>query len=539
MIATYICLILFVIVMISLGYIGMRRTKNVNDFFLAGRNLGPWLSAFSYGATYFSAVLFVGFAGKLGWLFGTNVLWIAFGNVFVGVFLAWFVLAKRTRRMTVHLKVMTMPEFLEARYLSPMLKPFAACIIFIFLIPYSASVYQGLAYLFEANLKVSFSISLFFIALLTGIYLVMGGYHAINIADLIQGTIMIGGALLMVFFLVNSIGGFSEATKLQNEKYWEHFAKPGVEQQLDVKKAEILKAAGENESVIPAPVKKKKGPPPWWILVSLVILTSVGPWGLPQMVQKYYAIKSEKIIPKIIVVTTLFAIIIAFSAYYCGSLTHVFFNPGNDAVVETSKGAITATALPMTEGAKPAPEFDKFIPIMLQKHTPGWLNTAILLLILSASMSTLSGLVLVASSAIAIDLYRGRNPTEERKKNSLLFMRILCIFFIIASVVLALYRIAVIVSLMSIAWGAVAGCFLAPYVYGLFWKKGTKTAVWVSMIIALIITVGGFIIFGKALSPVYGSFAMIVPLIIFPIVSMCSSSLPEKHLNHVFNSEKI
>lgn len=536
---TYFFVILFVAAMIYLGYVGMRRTKTMGDFFLAGRNIGPWLSAFSYGTTYFSAVIFVGFAGKIGWGFGIKSLWISFGNMFLGAFLAWVILAKRTREMTSRLNVMTMPEFLEARYKSPGLKPLAAFVIFLFLIPYSASVYQGLGYLFRESLRMPFELSLLFIAILTGIYLVMGGYHAINIADMIQGVIMIGGALLMAFFLVHAIGGFGNATKLQQERYWQHFAKPGMEIKAPTPQTEPVPAS-QPEDVQPAtPAKPKPNPPKPFMLLCLVLLTSLGPWGLPQMVQKFYAIKNKTIILKATIVTTIFAAIIAFVAYYCGSLTHVFFNPGSELDVQTAHGVIKAMKLPMVQGAKPSPDFDALVPIMLQNYCPRWLNTVILLLILSASMSTLSSLVLVSSSAIAIDLYLGRSPDEKKKLQALVLMRVLCAVFVFASVLIALGKVMFIVNLMSIAWGAVAGCFLAPYLYGLFWRRGTKIAVYVSMICALLITFVGYMILGVNMSPVFGTASMLAPLVIFPLVCLFTEALPREHLDVVFgNGEK-
>lgn len=534
MTGTYIAVIAFVIAMLYLGYVGMRKTKNMTDFFLAGRNLGPWLSAFSYGTTYFSAVIFVGFAGNLGWKFGMNVLWISLGNIVLGTTLAWIVLARRTRSMTARLNVMTMPEFIEARYKSPLLKPLAAIIIFIFLIPYSASVYQGLSILFQQNLNLSFDFALYFMAVLTGIYLIMGGYHSINIADMIQGTIMIVGALLMVFFFINAVGGLTEANRIQRERFALHQPKPPAA----VQQSPAASTAVDKAKEIAKPATPAKPPVPGWVmLLSLVVLTSLGPWGLPQMVQKYYAIKDKSIIPKAIIVTTIFSLIIAFVAYYCGSLTHIFFSPGKSETIQTVKGSIDTIVLPM-KGTPPALNVDALIPMMLQNFTPRWLTTAVLLLILSASMSTLSGLVLVSSSAIAIDLYQGRGADESRKKSALVFMRILCAVFVIASVIIAKNQIAVIVDLMSVAWGVVAGCFLAPYLYGLFWKRGTAAAVWVSMILALLINIVGYKIYGKPMTPVMGSLAMVAPLIIFPIVSLLTPPLPKGHVDFTFEKSE-
>ena len=152
------------------------RTKNVGDFFLGGRTLGPWMSAFAYGTTYFSAVLFIGYAGKLGWGFGIYTLWIVIGNTFIGTLLAWMVLAGRTRDMTSRLNAITMPEFLSARYGNKPLQVIAALVVFVFLVPYSASVLMGLSYLFEMTLHIPYENALYFLTALTAVYLVMGGY---------------------------------------------------------------------------------------------------------------------------------------------------------------------------------------------------------------------------------------------------------------------------------------------------------------------------------------------------------------------------
>ena len=189
---------IFLITMIAIGIWGMRKTSTLGDFFLGGRSIGPWMSAFAYGTTYFSAVLFIGFAGKIGWGFGLNALWIAVGNSIFGSLCAWLVLGRRTRRMTQNLDVMTMPEFLHERYAGKYMKLISAGIIFIFLLPYSASVFKGLGHLFEVNFKISYDIALIIMILITGIYLILGGYFAITLTDFIQGIIMILGCAAML-----------------------------------------------------------------------------------------------------------------------------------------------------------------------------------------------------------------------------------------------------------------------------------------------------------------------------------------------------
>ncbi len=473
-----IIILAYVGLMLYLGYVGYGRTKNLADFFIGGRKIGAWFSAFSYGTTYFSAVLFIGFAGKLGWGFGTKALYIALGNAIVGSFLAWLLLARPTREITTRLNAMTMPEFFEARYRSPMMKYVCAIIIFVFLVPYSASIYKGLTHLFEAYLGIPYEVSLFFIAAITGIYLIMGGYHAINLTDFVQGTIMLIGALLMVTALVGKGGGLSSILQSIAENYPKHI-----------------------------PPEKMA---PWYMLPALVLLTSLGPWGLPQMVQKFYAIKSKDIIPRAMIITTIFAIIITGSSYFTGAMTHVFFDkipPGGP---------------------------DALIPQLLKTHLPGFIAIIILLLVLSASMSTLSSLVLVTSSAIAIDLYKGQTNTDEsRERIALWLMRILCIIFVVVSVIIALYQVSIIVNLMSVSWGVVAGCFLAPYLYGLFLRRANVYGAWAAIFTTAIISLSYFK-YGINLSPVIGSISMLAPLIILPLVSYLTPPLPQEYLKKVY-----
>lgn len=477
-------LVVFLSLMVGIGIWGMKKTSTLNDFFLGGRSIGPWISAIAYGTSYFSAVLFIGYAGKLGWVFGMNVLWIALGNTLVGSLLAWVILAKRTRQMTQNLNVMTMPEFLSERYGSVRLKLLSAIIIFVFLLPYSASVFKGLGHLFEANFNISYDLALLVMILITGIYLVLGGYFAITLTDFIQGMIMIVGSIAMVVILVSKSGGLSSAVSGAVEAYREHMPE------------------GSRPGMV--------------LLVSLVFMTSFGTWGLPQMVQKFYAIKNVKVIRTASIVTTLFAVIIVFAAYFTGALSHLFFE-----------------TLPLEGGA---PAFDKIIPVMLHSQLPEVLMAIILLLVLSASMSTLSSLVLVSSSAIAIDLYKGHINPDVPDSRYLLMMRFLSGLFVALSFFIAKFKFAVIVTLMALSWGAVAGAFMAPYLYGLFWKRTTRAGAAAGMLTGLGLAVGLFFVLGPANSPIASAIAMIVPFLVVPAVSLFTRPPSEHRLERAFGS---
>lgn len=472
-------LCLYVGAIIGVSIFSARKTSSLNDFVLGGRSIGPWMSAFAYGTTYFSAVLIIGYAGKIGWSFGLGAVLIALGNGLIGSFLAWKVLARKTREMTERLNVMTMPEFLEARYDSKPLKVVSALIIFIFLVPYSASVFMGLSYLFQEIFHIPFIQTLIGMAALTALYLVAGGYLAINLLDFIQGIIMLIGVSLMVFFVMihPNVGGIT----------------------------------GLIEKIPQLPLPQ--GGQGWLSLISLVILTSLGSWGLPQMVLKFYAIKDEKSISIATIVSTLFAFIITFAAYFTGSLTHLFFEE-----------------LPVFNGiATP----DLLMPQLFNQVLPEFVAVLILILVLSASMSTLSSLVMVSSSAIVVDLLKGYLAPNMRQHRSVLYMRILCFIFVIMSLYLAL-KPNVILSLMALSWGTVAGSFLAIYFYGLYWQGVTKVGAWAGLISGFGTSIGLTLILGAKFIPMAGSLAMLVPLAVVPAVSAITRPYGESHLKHVF-----
>jgi len=479
------CLGLFLTVMIAIGIWGMRRTSSVGDFFLGNRSIGPWISAFAYGTTYFSAVIFIGFAGKLGWGFGLNVLWIALGNALIGSLLAWLVLGKRTRRMTQNLDVMTMPEFLHERYQGKYMKMFCALIIFIFLLPYSASVFKGLSYLFEKSFHMPYDQVLFMCVCITGIYLILGGYFAVTLTDFVQGILMIFGALAMVIILVGKAGAPENIIGLIQQQYAVH-----------------------------VPAAKQ---PSLWMLASLVFMTSFGVWGLPQMVQKFYAIKNEDVVYKAAIVTTVLALIITLSAYFTGALSHLFYQ-----------------APPLTASGKP--DFDRLIPDLLTTYVPNGLMILIVLLVLSASMSTLSSLILVSASALAIDLYKGHVNPRISKNKSLLMIRFLSGIFIVISYFIARNDFSLIITLMSLSWGAVAGSFMAPYVYGLYWKRSTLWGAKAGMFTGLILAIALFFKLGPQNSPIASSIAMIVPFLVVPLVSLLTKPPQGALIDKAFKS---
>ena len=483
----YVIIAIFVVVMVAVGVYSRKQTRSVNEFFLGGRDVGPWLSAFAYGTTYFSAVLFVGYAGKIGFGFGLSSLWIAVGNALVGSLLAWLVLAKRTRLMTARLGAMTVPELFNQRFGSRRLKIAAALVIFVFLVPYSASVYTGLAYLFEHVFGMDYTLALWSMALLTGVYLVLGGYLAVARNDLIQGVVMVVGVVFMVGYIVRApeVGGLGNVV-------------------------DALRAS--SPSAVAAYPPWNLSPFSWQaflqspavVLTSLVILTSLGVWGLPQMVHKFYAIRDTRVVRPAIVISTAFAALMAGGAYLTGALSRLF--PG----------------IPELAAQK---QFDAIMPTVLTEAVPEALVAIILLLVLSASMSTLAGLVMISGSAITVDLVQGELKKDLSKKGAVALLRVLIAVFIVFSVVLAQQQWQLIVNLMALSWGVVAGCFIGPFVWSLFWRRVSAAAVWASFIFALAFMggLGYYYAADKATAgyvPALAALTMLASLVITPLVSL-------------------
>lgn len=486
-----ILLLVFFAIMIAVGIYSRKKATNVNDFVLGGRSVGPWMTAFAFGTSYFSSVVFVGYAGQFGWRYGLASTWIGLGNAFIGSLLAWVILGRRTRVMSQKLESATMPDFFGKRYESKALKLAASAICFIFLIPYTASIYNGLSRLFAMAFDIPYAVCIITMAVLTGIYVILGGYMATAINDFIQGIIMLVGIVLVIVAVLNGHGGFYEAVRQLAE----------IESDVAV----TMGQKGAFTSFFGPDVVN---------LFGVVVLTSLGTWGLPQMVHKFYAIKDERSVKTGTVVSTVFAIVISGGCYFLGGFARLFDSP----------------AIYKTDGSV---MYDAIIPQMLST-LPDILIGIVIVLVLSASMSTLSSLVLTSSSTLTLDFIKGTIVKEMKEKTQLIVMRILIAFFIVLSVVIALNPPTFIAQLMGISWGALAGAFLAPFMYGLYSKKVTKASVWASFIVGVGLTVSNMF-FQFIASPINaGAIAMVASLIVVPLVSLVTPKMKQETVDEIF-----
>ena len=484
-------LCLFVAVAVGVGLYARRSTSSVDGFVLGGRNVGPWLSAFAYGTSYFSAVIFVGYAGQFGWKYGVAATWAGIGNALIGSLLAWWVLGPRAREMTQRLQATTMPEFFGKRYSSKALRIAAAAIIFVFLIPYTASVYNGLSRLLVIafGIDVPYEYAIIFMAAVTCIYVVLGGYMATVMNDFIQGIVMLVGIVAVIIAVLNGYGGFSQAIV-------------------------SLSQIPDSASQIQGAYVSFFGPD-LFNLLGVVVLTSLGTWGLPQMVQKFYAIKSGPAIKQGAIISTFFALVIAGGSYFLG---------GFGRLAEGSAAAQFIEYNPATG----AIVYDSIMPALVS-NIPDILLGILVVMVLSASMSTLSSLVLTSSSTLTLDLIKGNLVKDMTEKKQVTWMRALLVVFIAISAAIAIVQVngglPFIAQLMGISWGALAGAFLGPFLWGLYSGRISKAAVWASFIVGVGLTTGnmiaGFVGTPWIASPINaGALAMILSLVIVPVVSL-------------------
>ena len=497
--------IIFLAVMIGVGLYTRKQASSVDGFVLGGRSVGPWLTAFAFGTSYFSAVVFVGYAGQFGWKYGLSSTWIGIGNAVIGSWLAWVLLGRRTKLMTQHIESRTMPDFFGTRYADQGLRVAASIIAFVFLIPYTAGVYKGISTLFEMGFGIPYEYCVVIMAILTAIYVILGGYKATAMNDFIQGIIMLFGIVAIIVAVLNAQGGFSYAVD------------------------KLASLPSDADPAVNGGFASWFGPDPWGLL-GVGVLTSLGTMGLPQMVGKFYSITDESAIKRGTIISTFFAFVVAGGCYFLGGFGRLY-----DPVVVNGKIA-----------------FDSIVPAMLVT-LPDVLIALVVLLVLSASMSTLASLVLTSSSTMTLDLiYRDKKSlpgevedgtiddivAEKIERRKVVVMRVLIMFFIAISLLIALNPPTFIAQLMGISWGALAGAFLAPFMLGLYWRGVTTVSVWACFIWGVGITVVNMLL-GNPINPINcGAIAMVGGFPVVWIVSLLTKKMPQQTVDTIFGCYK-
>ncbi len=464
----------YAIFMLAVGILYSRKGTDMASFTVGGRSAGAWISALSYGTAYFSAVMFIGYSGGSGWSYGLWSVLVGIGNAVFGSLLAWLVLADRTREYTRKHDIRSMPQLFETRFKSSKMRLFACVVIFVFLIPYSASVYKGLTSVCSVILGIDEQVCMIIIAIASALLLVLGGYIATLKADFVQGFVMMIGvtALIVLVVLSPQVGGLSR----------------GLSNMAEYMRSHQMLPLSDRPAVA---------------LISTLLMTSFGTWGLPQMVHKYYGIRDRQEVRRGTVISTVFALLVAGGGYFIGSLSHLFFG-------ET-----------MPQGGK-----DFLVPLMLdQADLPDLLVGVILVLLISASVSTLSSITLTACSTVSMDLVKPTVAKKINEKDLAALTRILCLVFVVVSYFIANYPTPIL-EMMSYSWGIISGSFLAPYLLSLYWKGINRAGAWAGML-------GGFLTaflpavisgFTTPDGPLYACLAMGISFALCFVVSKLTAS---------------
>lgn len=422
----------YVVFIAAIGIMNAKKSKNITEFTVGKRNAGAWLSAFSYGTAYFSAVMFIGYAGGTGWKYGIWGILPGIGNAIIGSLLAWLVLAKKTREITRQHKIKSMPQLFEKRFHSKAMKNFCTAVIFLFLIPYSASVYKGLTSVCSVLLGVDERVCMVVIAIASMLIVILGGYGATLKADFVQGAVMLVGVTLLIISVMRSdtVGGFTEG----------------------------LNAIAQETRELNLTAADHVG------LWATVLMTSFGTWGLPQMIHKYYGIRDNHEVKRGTVISTFFALIVAGGGYFIGSLAHLFFKSLND--------------IPGAGAGKT----DYLIPNMLKmSQISDILIGIILVLLIAASVSTLSSITITATSTFTMDFLAPVIMKTTDKVKEAKATKLLCVVFVAFSYVIANSNTPIL-DMMSYSWGIISGSFLAPYALTLYCKKINRQGAWAGVI---------------------------------------------------------
>lgn len=488
----------YVLFILVIGIFNSRKSKSITEFTVGGRNAGAWLSAFSYGTAYFSAVMFIGYAGGTGWKYGIWGIVPGIGNAVFGALLAWLVLANRTREVTRRLEIKSMPQLFEKRFGSEKMKTFCTAVIFIFLVPYSASVYKGLTSVCSVLLGIDEQVCMIVIAVAAAVIVILGGYGATLKADVVQGSVMIVGVILLIIAVMRSdiVGGFSVGLKNIAEKTQE------------------LNLTGSS----------------YVGLWATVLMTSFGTWGLPQMVHKYYAIKDEREVKRGTVISTLFCLVVAGGGYFIGSLARLFFSDLSE--------------IPGTGAGKT----DYLVPNMLKmSNISQVLIGIILVLLIAASVSTLASVTITASSTLTMDFIKSKLMKNMDEVKTAKVTKLMCVVFVVMSYFIANSNTPIL-DMMSYSWGIISGSFLAPYLISLYWKKLNKKGAWAGMLSGFITALPPVIcklflpevsmpIFGaiKDMGPHFACAAMIISALMCIVVSLLTNTKNE--INEEFYSK--
>lgn len=425
--AILIAFVCYLLLMIFIGVMSMKKTKSTEDYFLGGRGLNGWVAALSAQASDMSGWLLMGLPGSV-YALGTGQAWIAIG-LFTGTVLNWLLISRRLRRYTIVANnSLTLPEFFENRYhdKKKILLGISSVVIVVFFLVYTASALASGGKLFNTVFGVDYHIALFIGTIVILIYTFLGGFLAVCTTDFIQGTLMLIGILIVpivAFFMID--GGLTNA----------------------------LEAAGVSDTSGYLSLFSNAGKHYSMKEILSQLAWGLGYCGMPHILVRFMAVKNEKELKKSSVIAIVWVAISLIFACIIGIVGRAYLLP----VLEDS-----ATETVFIEMIKKVFTVDLTIP---------FIGGIFLCGILAAIMSTADSQLLVCASSVSKDIYKNIFKPEAEDKKVLLISRITVVVVAVIAFVIAWDPNSSIMGLVSDAWAGLGSAFGPLVVCSLFWKR--------------------------------------------------------------------
>jgi SSS family solute:Na+ symporter len=459
-----------------LGWLGYKKTKTAADFLVGGREIHPWLMALAYGSTFISTSAIVGFGGAAA-MYGMGILWLTMLNIFFGIFVAFVIFGRPTRRMGAQLDAHTFPELLGRRFQSRFIQGFAGLIIAVLMPLYAVAVLIGGARYLEVQLQMDFKLALFVFAVVVVSYVLFGGLKGVVYTDAMQGGLMFAGMLLLLVFTYIRVGGWSSHQFLTGMA---NLVPPA------------LQAAGHRGwTSMPA-----MGSPIWWQLVSTIIMgVGIGVLAQPQLTVRFMTLRSGKELYRALLPGGVFILMMTGVAFVVGALTNVYFwqNQG--------KISLAMVVDPKTG----RPNIDKIIPTYITQALPEWFGYLFMVVLLAAAMSTLSGLFHAIGTSIGRDFYQQALAKGHHQERTVPLAKAGILFAFIVTTILA-YNLGpgIVAIATALFFGMCAATFLPAYFSALFWPRSTRTGVIAGMLTGIAVWAGWILFFHEKESSVLG-----------------------------------
>jgi SSS family solute:Na+ symporter len=439
---------IYLVIVLILGYMGYKRTKDTQDFMLAGRKVPPLLIALSYGATFISTSAIVGFGGVAAQL-GMGVIWLTVLNIALGILIAFVIFGKKTREIGQRLGAVTFPDLMAKRFNSKFLQQACGLIILFGMPLYTSAVMIGGAQFVTSTLGLDYNTALLAFAAVTALYVVGGGLLAVIYTDAFQGAIMFIGMAFLLIFTYSMLGGFDAANQALTN--------------LADKVPASLAAAGQNGwTSMPDP-----GSSIWYKMITTIVLgVGIGVLAQPQLVVRFMTAKDGKTLNRAVVAGGIFILMMTGVAFTVGALSNVyFFN-------EFGKVAVAYQ-----------PNVDRIMPDFINLALPGWFVVLFMVTLLAAAMSTLSGLFHTMGTAFGHDLLK----FTKNYKPSITNNRIGIVIMFVISVALAFIMPgSIIARATAMFMGLCASAFLPMFTYALFSKKPSKRVAIAGLLVGVV-----------------------------------------------------